>query len=102
MIKKIEDVIAAPAELTDKLNELIEVVNITSSRSLPPHMTMPTSKQHVAYIETMLQRLESGPCKSLSQVEPASTMVVAIGEAFRKLQEAVQAYKESLGNGNEF
>jgi len=95
MIEKIESVAAASDVLTSKLNEVIEVVNrrhvdLTSRR--PP---TPGPAQHVQYLETMSERLATGPYKSLSETEP-NELTKAIGEALTKFQEAVKEYKASL------
>lgn len=84
-------------ELSQKLNEVIELLNAKQVNLAARRSLVPGPAQHVEYLEMMAKRLETGPLKTLSAAEPHNDLTRAIGEALTKFQEAVQAYKETLG-----
>jgi len=79
--------------LAEKLNEVISVLSSGPVRHQAP--PPPGPAQCVNYLETMTQRLQTGPYKQLSEAEP-STLTEAIGEALKQLQVAITEYKKSL------
>lgn len=80
-------------ELAAKINELVEVV--VNPPVAPRARPAPTALDHLRFIETMLQRVQSGPCTFILQSAP-SAEATAVQQSITASQESVRLLKVVL------
>lgn len=80
-------------ELVEKVNEIVEVV---SARAGHPQRQLPGPLEHIQFIETMLQRVQSGPVTFLVQTGQSSDATLSLQQAIVASQKALQLLKTEL------